>query len=70
MELHMTKQMIANMLGVTGTVMRAGAQKLQDEGLLHYAHGQITVLDRAGLEQRTCECYALVRKEYERLLPR
>jgi CRP-like cAMP-binding protein len=70
MELHMTKQMIANMLGVTGAVMRAGAQQLQDEGLLHYAHGQITVLDRAGLERRTCECYALVQKEYERLLPR
>jgi CRP-like cAMP-binding protein len=69
MELHMTKQMIANMLGVTGAVMRAGAQQLQDEGLLHYAHGQITVLDRAGLEKRTCECYALVKKEYKRLLP-
>ena len=69
MELHMTKQLIANMLGVTGAVMRAGAQKLEDEGLLHYADGRITVLDRTGVEKRTCECYALVKKEYERLLP-
>ncbi len=70
MELHMTKQLIANMLGVTGAVMRDGAQKLENEGLLHYADGNITVLDRAGLEKRTCECYALVKKEYQRLLPR
>jgi CRP-like cAMP-binding protein len=69
MELHMTKQLIANMLGVTGKVMRAGAQTLEDEGLLHYADGRITVLDRPGVEKRTCECYALVKKEYERLLP-
>ena len=69
MELHMTKQLIANMLGVSGGVMRAGAQKLQDEGLLHYADGRITVLDRPGVEKRTCECYALVKKEYERLMP-
>lgn len=69
MELHMTQQMMANMLGVTGDVMRSGAQNLQDEGLLHYENGRITVLDRAGLEKRTCECYALVKKEYERLLP-
>jgi CRP-like cAMP-binding protein len=69
MELHMTKQMIANMLGVTGEVMRTGAQKLQDEGLLRYKGGRITVLDRPGMEARTCECYALVKKEYDRLLP-
>jgi CRP-like cAMP-binding protein len=69
MELQMTKQLIANMLGVSGAVMRAGAQKLQDEGLLHYNDGRITVLDRAGLEKRSCECYALVNREYERLLP-
>jgi CRP-like cAMP-binding protein len=70
MELNMTKQMIANMLGVSGEVMRAGAQKLQDEGLLHYEDGRITVLDRAGVEKRSCECYALVKKEYDRLLPK
>ena len=69
MELQMTKQMIANMLGVTGDVMRAGAQTLQKEGLLRYKDGRITVLDRPGVERRTCECYALVKKEYERLLP-
>jgi CRP-like cAMP-binding protein len=68
MELRMTKQMIANMLGVTEEVMRAGAQTLQDEGLLHYADGRITILDRTGLEKRTCECYAMVKKEYDRLL--
>jgi CRP-like cAMP-binding protein len=68
MELRMTKQLIANMLGVTGTVMRDGAQKLEDEGLLHYANGHITVLDRPGVEKRTCECYALVKQEYTRLL--
>lgn len=67
-ELRMTQQMIANMLGVTGEVMRAGAQTLQDEGLLHYAEGRITVLDRAGVEKRSCECYAMVKKEYDRLL--
>jgi CRP-like cAMP-binding protein len=68
MELRMTKQLISNMLGVTGAVMRDGAQKLEDEGLLHYANGHITVLDRPGVEKRTCECYALVKKEYDRLL--
>jgi CRP-like cAMP-binding protein len=69
MKLRMTKQMIANMLGVSGDVMRAGAQKLQDEGLLRYENGSITVTDRPGVEKRTCECYALVKKEYARLLP-
>ena len=69
MELNMTKQMIANMLGVSTDVMRSGAQKLQTEGLLRYKDGRITVLDRPGVEKRTCECYALVKKEYERLLP-
>jgi CRP-like cAMP-binding protein len=68
-ELTMTKQLIANMLGVSGDVMRAGAQKLQDEGLLHYADGKINVLNRPGVEKRSCECYALVKKEYDRLLP-
>lgn len=68
MELRMTKQMIANMLGVNEEVMRAGAQTLQDEGLLYYADGRITVLDRAGVEKRACECYELVKKEYDRLL--
>ncbi len=67
--LTMTKQLIANMLGTDGTTMRDGAQKLEDEGLIHYASGTITVLDRAGLEQRSCECYRVVKEEYARLLP-
>jgi len=45
------------------------AIKLQQAGLIRYARGHISVLDRAGLEQRTCECYAVVKREYERLLP-
>lgn len=69
MEITMTKQLIANMLGVSGEVMREGAKRLQDEGLLRYANGHITVLDRKGLEKQSCECYALVKKEYARLLP-
>jgi hypothetical protein len=43
--------------------------KLQQDGLIRYARGRITVLDRSGLEKRTCECYAVVKKEYDRLLP-
>jgi hypothetical protein len=46
----------------------ASALKLQEAGLIRYARGHISVLDRAGLEQRACECYAVVKKEYERLL--
>jgi CRP-like cAMP-binding protein len=68
MEITMTKQLIANMLGVPGDVMREGAQRLQDEGLLHYSQGHITVLNRTGVEARSCECYELVKKEYARLL--
>ena len=67
--LNMTKQLIANMLGTDGATMREGAQKLEDAGLIHYADGSITVLDRAGLEHRTCECYRVVKDEYARLLP-
>lgn len=68
MELRMTKQLISNMLGVTGQEMRVGAQELQDEGLIQYEDGIITVLDRPGIEIRACECYQLVKKEYARLL--
>ena len=49
--------------------MTEAAGNLQKDGLIRYRRGHITVLDRAALEQRTCECYAVVRKEYERLLP-
>ncbi|HEY0747548.1 MAG TPA: Crp/Fnr family transcriptional regulator [Steroidobacteraceae bacterium] len=68
-ELVMTQELIANMLGVRREGVTEGAMKLQQDGLIRYARGHITVLDRAGLEQRTCECYAVVKKEYDRLLP-
>jgi hypothetical protein len=57
------------MLGVRREGVTEGALKLQKAGLIRYARGRITVLDREGLERRTCECYAVVKKEYERLLP-
>ena len=68
-ELVMTQELIANMLGVRREGVTEGAMKLQKAGLIQYARGHITVLDRPGLEQRTCECYAVVKKEYDRLLP-
>jgi CRP-like cAMP-binding protein len=68
-ELSMTQELIANMLGVRREGVTEGAMKLQHAGLIRYARGRISVLDRAGLEQRTCECYAVVKKEYDRLLP-
>ena len=68
-ELMMTQELIANMLGVRREGVTEGALKLQKAGLIRYARGHITVLDRAGLELRTCECYAVVKKEYDRLLP-
>ena len=57
------------MLGVRREGVTESAGNLQKDGLIRYRRGHITVLDRAGLEQRTCECYAVVKKEYERLLP-
>ena len=68
-ELVMTQELIANMLGVRREGVSEAALKLQVAGLIRYARGHITVLDRPGLEQRTCECYAVVKKEYDRLLP-
>ena len=68
-ELVMTQELIANMLGVRREGVTEGALKLQHRGLIRYARGRITVLDRPGLERSTCECYAVVKKEYERLLP-
>ena len=67
--LVMTQELIANMLGVRREGVTEAALKLQAAGLIHYARGHITVLDRPGLERRTCECYAVVKKEYDRLLP-
>jgi CRP-like cAMP-binding protein len=68
-ELVMTQELIANMLGVRREGVTEAALELQKLGLIRYARGRITVLDRPGLEQRTCECYAVVKKEYDRLLP-
>ena len=68
-ELVMTQELIANMLGVRREGVTEGALKLQRAGLIRYARGRITILDREGLESRTCECYAVVKREYERLLP-
>ena len=68
-ELVMTQELIANMLGVRREGVTEGALKLQQAGLIRYARGHITVLDRDGLEKRTCECYVVVKKEYDRLLP-
>ncbi len=65
----MTQELIANMLGVRREGVTEGSAKLQRAGLIRYSRGQITVLDRAGLEAQDCECYAVVKKEYDRLLP-
>jgi CRP-like cAMP-binding protein len=68
-ELVMTQELIANMLGVRREGVTEAALKLQKLGLISYARGRIQLLDREGLESRTCECYEVVRKEYARLLP-
>jgi len=68
-ELVMTQELIANMLGVRREGVTEAAGRLQECGLISYRRGHITVLDRTGLEQRTCECYAVVKTEYDRLLP-
>src|SRR5580765_3339733 len=68
-ELLMTQELIANMLGVRREGVTAAALQLQQAGLIRYTRGHITLLDRGGLERRCCECYAVVKKEYERLLP-
>jgi len=65
----MTQELIANMLGVRREGVTEAATKLQHDGLIRYARGHIVVLDRVRLEQRACECYRVVRREYARLLP-
>ena len=65
----MTQELIANMLGVRREGVTEAAGKLQKPGLIRYSRGRITVLDRPGLESAACECYAVVKKEYDRLLP-
>ena len=66
-ELVMTQELIANMLGVRRTGVNAAAGKLQKLGAIKYARGHITVLDRPKLEELSCECYAVVKKETDRL---
>jgi CRP-like cAMP-binding protein len=68
-ELLMTQELIANMLGVRREGVTEAATNLQKAGLIRYSRGHITVLDRPGLEKRTCECYVVVKNEYNRLLP-
>ena len=68
-ELSMTQELIANMLGVRREGVPEAAGKLQDAGLIRYHRGRIAVLDRPGLEARSCECYQVVKTELDRLLP-
>jgi CRP-like cAMP-binding protein len=68
-ELTMTQELIANMLGVRREGVNEAAGKLQRAGLIDYSRGHITVLDRPGLEARVCECYQVVKTEFDRLLP-
>jgi CRP-like cAMP-binding protein len=67
-ELRMTQELIANMLGVRREGVTYAAGRLQAEGLIKYARGRITILDRKGLEAAVCECYKVVKDEYDRLL--
>jgi CRP-like cAMP-binding protein len=68
-ELTMTQELIANMLGVRREGVTEAAGKLQEAGLIHYSRGRITIVNRLKLEKRVCECYAVVKKEFDRLLP-
>src|SRR6202049_243995 len=68
-ELTMTQELIANMLGVRREGVTEAAHRLQQAGLIRYTRGHIVDFDRPGLEKRTCECYAVVKREYDRLLP-
>ncbi len=68
-ELIITQELIASMLGVRREGVTEAAGKLQRAGIINYRRGHITVLERAGLNSRTCECYEVVRKEFDRLLP-
>jgi hypothetical protein len=68
-ELHMTQELIANMLGVRREGVTQAAGHLQKDGVIKYGRGHIEVLDRPRLERRVCECYEVVKKEYARLLP-
>lgn len=68
-ELSVTQELISSLLGVRREGVTEGAQRLQAAGLIRYSRGQIAVLDRPGLEARACECYALLKQDFQRLLP-
>jgi len=68
-ELTMTQELIANMLGVRREGVTEAAGKLQRAGLIEYHRGKITVINRPGVEKRSCECYQVVKTEFDRLLP-
>jgi CRP-like cAMP-binding protein len=68
-DMQMTRTLIAHMLGVTSAIADEGVLKLQSAGLINYKAGRIRVLNRNALERRSCECYAVVKQEYDRLLP-
>ena len=68
-EINMTQELIANMLGVRREGVTEAAGKLQNAGLIHYSRGRITIMDRPKLETYVCECYTVVKKEFDRLLP-
>jgi CRP-like cAMP-binding protein len=68
-QMLMTQKLIAHMLGVTSARATEAALKLRDVGLIDYEDGRIKVLDRSALEKRSCECYKVVKQEYDRLLP-
>ena len=68
-ELEMTQELVANLLGVRREGVAVAAHKLQQAGVIRYSRGHVSVLDRQRLEERACECYAVTKKEYDRLLP-
>ena len=65
----MTEKLIGNMLGLDNTKVSRATSVLEKAGLIRYHEGEIMVLDRAGVEHRSCECYGVVKKESDRLLP-
>lgn len=67
--INMTEKLIGNMLGIDRAMVKKTTSVLNKAGLIHYDDGEITVLDRAGIEKRSCECYGVVKKESHRLLP-
>lgn len=69
-EVVITQELIATMLGVRRESVTESARRLQKAGLIRYSRGHVRVLDRDGIEQRSCECYAVVKQEYQRLLPK